>query len=468
MDVLGVRGLPFLSRRNYYYEFLHLIPWGLLAGMVEGNAASIVVAKTFRGSDFLVAAASAMPIGALLFSSIWGVLCAGRRKLRLATVFGSGTALCAATVCLTRQTPSGGVLFVIQMGAAQVFLSGVVTVRSSLWKHNYPPEGRGRIAARLQAVRLMMSVLVVVAASSLFDYDAGLYRLVYPAVAVAGLVAMVILQGVHVRHEKAELGESGGAGVAVGVGSPGSSVRGEAGRAGDGTGIRGVRRVSVRESLSPLFLFGGMVDIVRTDRRYARYLAAQMVFGASVQAVIPVLVVVIKEASKMYLVIALLIELIPKLVMFSSLRRWGRLFDRVGVNRFRVFTGSCAAAGLVCGMVATVLLVHRPESGSEAVTWAALALFGVRAVFHGLHQGGGTLAWNLGHLHYASRQEAERYMALHQTMTGLRGLVTPFVGIALWRWLGWGVWVISIVLCLVGVAGFHRLAREESADRRSV
>ena len=26
LDLLGVRSLPYLARRNYYYEFLHLIP----------------------------------------------------------------------------------------------------------------------------------------------------------------------------------------------------------------------------------------------------------------------------------------------------------------------------------------------------------------------------------------------------------------------------------------------------------
>ena len=189
MDLLGIRGLPYLSRRNYYYEFNYLMPWALLAAMVEGNLASVVVAKTFSGSDFLVAAAQASPVGALLFSMVWGMLCVGRPKLRLASLFGAAVALCAATVILTPHSTRGGILFVVQMACAQIFLSGVVTVRSALWKHNYPPHARGKITARLQSVRMLTSVIVLAGASALFDHDAGLYRYVYPAAAASGLLA---------------------------------------------------------------------------------------------------------------------------------------------------------------------------------------------------------------------------------------------------------------------------------------
>ncbi len=448
MDYLDARGLPFLCRRNYYYEFKHLIPWGVFAGMIEGNAAAIVVQKTFGGSPLLVATASATPIGVLLFSYLWGLLCAGRRKLPLTTAFGSGAALCAATVCLTPRTHAGALIFVIQMACAQAFLAGVVTVRSSLWKHNYPPEVRGKVAARLQAVRLLMGICVLSVASLVFDHDPSSYRYVYPIAAASGLVAILILQRVRVRHESSEL-------RALACG----------GR---------VERVSIRRSVSPVFLVRGMVGILMMDRRYARYLATQMLLGTSVQLVMPVLVIVVGAAVDRYVVAIYVIEVIPKLLMFSSLRRWGRLFDRVGVNRFRVYTGCCAAAGLLLGLAATYAISDHGGS-ADGDSWVvrfavpgALVLFALRGVLHGLHQGGGTLAWNLGHLHYATRENAELYMGVHQTLTGVRGLIAPFLGVILWHYLGWGVWGIAFFLCVAGVIGFHRLAKGDAPDHRPV
>jgi hypothetical protein len=446
LDLLGVRSLPFLSRRNYYYEFLHLIPWGVLVGTIEGNAASIIVKQTFHGSNFLVATATATPIGALLFSSFWGVLCIGREKLRLTTLFGAATAMCAATVCLTPQTEFGGLLFVIQMAAAQVFLSGTVTVRASLWKHNYPPQYRGKIAARLQAVRLMVSVTVLIGVSFLFDHDPSTYRFVYPVVAVVGLFALTILQRLHVRHEKSEL-------------------RMAADRSGhDRTGVQ---RARVRDSLSPIYVLRGMIGVLRNDRRYARYMGIQMLLGISVQLVMPVLVIVLADAIDKYRANMLIIDILPRLTMFLLLRRWGMLFDRVGVNRFRVFTGSFASMGLLLGAVATYLITTTGGASAGALMFA-IVLFTVRGMLHGAHQGGGSLAWNLGHLHFSGRHNAEIYMATHQTLTGIRGFVAPYVGAVLWHYVGWGVWLVAFGMCVTSVVGFHLLSRGDAPDHRPV
>ena len=80
----------------------------------------------------------------------------------------------------------------------------------------------------------------------------------------------------------------------------------------------------------------------------------------------------------------------------------------------------------------------------------------------------GSLGWNLGHNDFAPRGEETRYMALHVTLTGMRGLVAPPLGD---RGLSPArvvarrsrAWALLLPLALV-VAG----AREFSAMRRHV
>lgn len=443
LDLLRVRQLPYLSRRNYYYEFLHLMPWALLAGLVEGNITSIVVARTFHGSNLLIAIATATPIGALLFSLVWGMLCVGRPKLRLATIFGTATALCVATVCLTPHSAVGGYLFIVQMAAAQVFLSGVVTVRSSLWKHNYPPHARGRIASRLQALRMLVTVGVLIAVSALFDVNPGLYRFVYPIAAASGLAALLILQRVHVRHERAEL------------------------RADATDGAAG-KSFSVASALSPGRVLSEMIRVLRGDPRFAKYLAAQALLGTGVLIVMPVLVIVLDETFSLFWISVILIDVFPKLLIFGSLRRWGRLFDRVGVIQFRVYSGACAAVGVFFGMAATLVILDKTVLSPIVALPMATVLFALRGIMQGFHQGGGSLAWNLGHLHFAKRHDAELYMGVHVSLTGVRGLVAPFIGIALWHLLSWGVWIVALALCTASVLAYQALARSEAKDRRSI
>ncbi len=446
MDLIGAQSLPYMTRRNYRYEFLHLLPWGVLAGLVEGNACAVIVTKTFGAGPWLMTAATATPIGSLLFASVWGMLAAGRPKLRLATLFGSGVALSLATVAMVPLSEWGGILFVAQMACAQIFMAGVVTIRSAMWRHNYPGDVRGTIAARLQALRMVMGLATITTVSLLFDHDPGLYRFVYPAAAVSGLVAMVILQRIQIRRERADLRHV-------------KSVSAGAGETDSDTG----RRYKLGMLISPRSVFSELYGVLRQDRRYARYLGAQMLLGTGVQMIAPALVLILDEHVAGYLATFLLADVIANVFMFASIRRWGSYLDRVGVTRMRIFTGACASIGLLCGMTAAMLVVRSPGFVNVAI-----GLLAVRAIFHGLHRGGGTLAWNLGHLHFATRENAELYMGVHQTLTGLRGMTAPFLGTLLWSLTGWGVWGVACVLCVASSVWYYRLWREESPDHRPV
>ena len=74
-------------------------------------------------------------------------------------------------------------------------------------------------------------------------------------------------------------------------------------------------------------------------------------------------------------------------------------------------------------------------------------LFYLGAIIYGIAISGGVIGWNLGHNDSVSagsnnkttqKGDAENpmdYMAVHVTLTGLRGLIMPLVGIALYQWL---------------------------------
>ena len=159
MDLLGVGRLPFFTRRNFYYEFKHLLPWSVFAGVVEGQFAAVVVSKAFHGGEMLIAVATATPFAAFVLSLIWGMLCVGRPKIRLAVFFSLAAVLCAGAIGFIPNTSAGAVWFIVQIAAAQALLAGVVTVRSAIWKSNYPREARGQITARLFDARVKFLAL---------------------------------------------------------------------------------------------------------------------------------------------------------------------------------------------------------------------------------------------------------------------------------------------------------------------
>ncbi len=446
MDLFRIRSLPFLTRRNYYFEFKQLLFWSMLAGRVEGQFASVVVAKTFDASETLIAIATATPVGALISSLIWGMLCMGRPKLRLIVLFGAGTVLMVAPLALIPITNAGAVWFVCQMAGAQVLLAGVVTVRSAIWRLNYPRRVRGRITARLQGIRFVVSVLTVLAAASVCDQHPSAFRIVFPVAAAIGLFSLWHFKNLRIRGERRELRNNGLRSAEVFDRAP------------------LVEPCRIAALLSPSQVFGQMFAVLGRDKRFRRYCVAQLIMGLANLMTIAIVVAVVTRDLPLgpaadFWISTILIVALPRLAMLGSLRRWGQLFDRVGVVRFRVVNLCCWIASLACGLAATVLTF---TMAGEDMLVQVVGLFALRGLLNGLGQGGGAVAWHLGHLHFAPPKDAEVYMGIHVSLTGLRGLVAPLLGMWLWGRVGWLVWMMAIAMMLVSLWMFASMAREEA------
>ena len=99
------------------------------------------------------------------------------------------------------------------------------------------------------------------------------------------------------------------------------------------------------------------------------------------------------------------------LVIPFAIQPWASYLDRQHVVAFRSVHGwvLVSAAGL---LAAAILLPAR------FLVWPGAVLMGVSLA-------AGNLGWSLGHNDFAPRGEETRYMALHVTLTGLRGLLAP-------------------------------------------
>lgn len=448
MDLLGVGRLPFFTRRNYYYEFKHLVPWSVFAGVVEGQFASVVVSKAFDGGAMLIAIATATPFAAFVLSLIWGMLCVGRPKVRLAMLFASASVLCAGTIGFIPKTPAGAVWFIVQIAAAQALLAGVVTVRSAIWKSNYPREERGRITARLQGIRSIIGVVTVQAAAALCEGDPSAYRLVYPAVAIIGVAGVLLLPRIRIRGERRELGR---------LSRP----------VGDGDLREGmIEPFSLTALLSPGHVLSQMVRVLREDRRFYHYCVAQFLHGVANLLTVPVIVLCVTQELRSgdrwdFWISTGLIVALPALALLATLSRWGRLLDAMGVLHMRVVNVMCWIVAILLGMFGTLTVIGE-GAARPGYFLMGVGFFALRALVYGLAHSGGKLAWNLGHLHFARAEEAEVYMGIHVFLTGIRGLIAPLCGMWLWVTIGWKVWLISLGFALGSLILYTILAR---ADR---
>ena len=151
---------------------------------------------------------------------------------------------------------------------------------------------------------------------------------------------------------------------------------------------------------------------------------------------------------------------LPVLVMPFAVQPWARHRDRHRVVAFRAVHARVAVAAVA--LLSAAVLLPLP-----ALLWPGSLLMGVSLA-------AGSLGWTLGHNDFAPHGEQTRYMALHVTLTGLRGLTAPPLTIGAYHVLdsiraGAGPLALAIPLALV-VAGawrFQRMARVHAAPPRA-
>ena len=425
----GIPGLEPTVQRSYRRELLAELNLPIALSLMEGGFVAVVAAKTFNVAPWVIAVISAAPMFGNLSSFFWNRIAAGRPKVPMLTVLQSLVLLCVVAVALAPRSGLGTWVLLASVVLSRVLIAGVLTVRSVAWSLNYPRHVRARATARLQVVSSLMVVLTTSVAGLVLDRHPEGFRWLYAAGALLGALGVWTFRGVTVlgekRHQVLER--------------------------------RGQRDPSERSAF---------LSILRTDPQYARYQLHQFISGAAAMMLEPPLIYLVsKQIGASYFASIGVVMLIPFLLQLATIPLWARYLDRVHVAEFRAHQNMLWALGI---------LVMSVGAWQLSLPWLVAG-----RIITGITNGGGSLAWQLGHNDFAPREQLSAYMGIHVTLTGVRGAFAPFLGMALylgWEARGWlpanpglGHWlfVLSALLGLIAWRGFDRLQREIGPHTRT-
>ena len=420
------RSLPPMLRANYGRELLSWAFLPVMLGVVEGGTVSIVVKKHFAGLEgvgesplnFAVAAVTAAPAMANIFSFAWAGLAHGRSKVPFIAGLQLATAALVMLLGFAPRSLLGLVLFTTGVILARVCWSGVVTIRTSVWRANYPHADRARIAGKMATVQAMVLAGTGFAAGWALDASPKAFVVIFPAAAVFGLVGTSIYRRVRLRGQR-------------------RLARAE----------RNGRREE-RPTLNPM----SVVQVLREDPAYRRYMAWMMIFGlGNLMLFAPLAISIEDRLGVSYAEGIVATAVIPLLAMPIAIPLWARLLSTRHVIEFRSLHGWSF-------VTASLLLFAASGAASYPLYCLATACLGVGFA-------GGVLAWNLGHHDFAPDHRDGHYMGVHVTLTGLRGIVAPFLAVGLYQWftrmgIGPAFFLVCTAANLVGISGFIRMARE--------
>jgi MFS family permease len=416
--------MPVLTRSLYRREIVASFFLPVMLGAAEGGVVSVIAKNAFDGVvadrwlNIAVAVLSGSPAFANVTSFLWANLSHGRHKIRFLVGLQVAASILVALIALSPRNATGLMLLTIGAVGARICWAGVVTIRTTVWRANYPRHVRAQMAGRVATVLAVMLTAVALALGWAMRLNDQSFHLIYPVAAGFGLVGAIIYSRMRMRGHRALL-------------------------AAERRGAEERRIVNMLH----------MWHILREDRAFRRYMICMFLLGIGNLSVMAPLVIMLRDIFEYeYLMGMLITAAIPFLMLALFVPFWAKLFDRMHIIRFRAIHCWVFVATNVMILIA-------------GLTVQPVLLFAA-AVLRGFAFGGGVLGWNLGHHDFASRERSGEYMGVHVTLTGVRGLIGPFVAVVLYEWFdalrpGAGVWVFAacVALSVAGSIGFVLLDR---------
>ena len=157
------------------------------------NASSYIALSVLDASLFQVALIKSSMIGSMLLSIYWGAVAMRQPKARL--IFWTLTAGCfwLAAIGLIPQDLNlfgrfdAAFCFTTCVILTSIIFSTLAISINSIYRSNYPYEKRSQLVAATRVILFIVSAICAALASAAIDRWDWTYRLVYPAMAAAGI-----------------------------------------------------------------------------------------------------------------------------------------------------------------------------------------------------------------------------------------------------------------------------------------
>jgi hypothetical protein len=404
-----------MSRASYRWELLGAGFFPLLIPCVEAGVLGVIAQKVFQAPPWIVATISAVPLIANLTSLVWARLIRAKDRVRFVNTLQLVCVLCVLAAAFLPRSDLGLYLLVALMAVVRCCLTGIITGRSDVWRENYARHVRARVTGKLTTVAtLAASATTIAIALSMKGYEGGegapLSPHRYVFVAAALLATIGVWSYSHIRWRRRA-----------------AAITSERKADELAHGLRhGARQ---------------MVDVLRNDRDYRRFMVAQFILGVPNLAAQPVFLIALNERTNLGAGQSIVLtQILPFLIPVVAIPLWARMLDRMHVVRFRtyhawtfVFSNAFMGLGFLVDSVALLYLAR---------------------IILGFANGGAMIAWNIGHHDFAKRDLATIYMGVHVTLTGVRGAIAPFIGTALYTGVALSAMGLDLSLPPMGAWSF--------------
>ncbi len=360
------------TRRTFRNELLRSLPAGVLETL-GGTFGMLIAVRVFEAGDVAKSVFLAATSGGLV-ASLFIVPLLLRSGATVTKIAARVQFLGAIALAVSAMMPRSEIAFIAASSAGLFFFALQVPLQTQIYRLNYPERTRGKLFAITATTRSAAAALFGFIGGWLLGWRLESYAWLLWAFAIASAVSGWWTYGLPAMPWKLPEGSSGN--------------------------------------------FFSSLRWVRADRDFRTLLISWMMMGIGNLVAWSLFVEFLANPRHGHSLdtekVAWITGVVPVVFRVLFTYPWGLLFDRMNFFVVRSALNVVFALSCLCYYV-----------GGSIEWWiAGMALFGIA-------NAGGNVTWSLWVTKLAPKHAVAEYMSVHSFLTGVRGLVAPFIAFAM-------------------------------------
>lgn len=289
-----------------------------------------------------------------------------------------------------------------------------------LLKNSYSNENFGKLYGYSSTVNKIMMLISTFLFGLILDFDNYAFTYIYPLVALLGILSIYILTKIEYEAYLIPL-------------------------------VKDKISVSIKSS------FINMVAIFKNNKPFRDFEISFMYYGFAWMSTAAVITIFFEKSLNLnYSSIAFYKNAYNTLAIIT-LPYFGNLIGKIDPRKFAIFTFGSMLMHLFF-MALTEFFPFYFDFFGLKIYYTLIISY----VFYGIFSATMALLWYIGSAYFCKNEEAAEYQSIHLTVTGLRGVFAPLIGIFFYELMGFsGVFGISIFTLFIAMYIMYNSIRKQ-------
>ena len=289
-------------------------------------------------------------------------------------------------------------------------------------KHNYSEQNFGKLYSYSTSISKITMLFATFIFGLLLDYNAYIFTYVYPVLGFLGVVSIFLLAKINYVPANIVISKS--------------------------------IRASIKDSISH------MVRTLTENKPYRHFEIGFMLYGFAFMSTKAVITIFYDVALHLTYSSVAFYQNIFNIMAIFMLPLFGKILGKIDPRKFAVITYLSLALYLLFIALTEYFPFYNVIFGIKIYYSLLIAI-----VFNGIFVSTMALSWSIGSAYFCRKEEAGNYQSIHLTLTGLRALFAPLLGIVFYEIIGFtgtfSIGIISLILAAILMIWSYKVFRNK-------